>query len=120
MPALAPLAVAIVVGVVWAAASWLGDHGQQLVNAGLWWWGWLVLPVAAAGLGAWARRRRRRLDTWLIGPLLVAPMAVVFMAHDIVTDRRPAYWPEGCVLLVVLALLCSVAASGPERWNEPG
>jgi len=41
-------------------------------------------------------------------------------SHDVVTDRRPAYWPEGCVLLVVLALLCSVAASGPERWNEPG
>ena len=32
-------------------------------------------------------------------------MAVAFVAHDMVTGRRPTYWPEGWVLLVILAVL---------------
>ena len=111
MPALVPLAVAAAVGTVWAALSALGDHRQELVNAGAWWWGWLGLPVAAAAIGAWARRGVARVEPWVVAALLVAPMAVAFVVHDVVTDRHPAYWPEGCVLLVVLAVLCTVAAA---------
>ena len=113
-----PAAVAVVVGTVWAATSWANDHGAQLVNAGAWWWGWLVLPAAAAALGAWARRRDDAIEPWLIAALLVAPMGVAFAAHDILTDRHPTYWPVGAVLLVVLAVICTAAASVLDRDGE--
>jgi hypothetical protein len=113
-----PAVVAVLIGTAWAAISWANDHGAQLVNAGAWWWGWLVLPVAAAALGAWTRRRRAGLDAWLIAAFLVAPMGVAFAAHDAITDRRPAYWPVGVVLLVVLAVICTAAASAAGRDAE--
>jgi len=127
VPALVPLLAAVVVGVVWAAMSWFGDHGLELVNAGAWWFGWLALPAAAAAIGAFGRRRREQdgqaVEAWLIGALLVAPMAVAFVAHDMVTDRRPTYWPEGWVLLVILAVLCTAAPAGglaSQERREPG
>jgi hypothetical protein len=121
VPALAPLVVAVLVGTAWTALSWFGDHGRELVNAGAWWWGWLGLPVAAAAIGAWSRQRTAaRVDPWLIAAVLVAPMAVGFVAHDSVTDRHPTYWPEGWVLLVILAVLCTVSAAGLDRRREPG
>jgi hypothetical protein len=113
-----PAVAAVAIGAAWAAISWANDHGRQLVNAGAWWWGWLALPVAAAVLGAWARRRGPAVDAWLVAALLVAPMEVAFAAHDALTDRRPAYWPVGTVLLVVLAVICTAAASAVGRDPE--
>ena len=76
------MALALIVGGAWATLTWVGDHGSQLVNAGAWWWGWLAVPVAAALLAALARRRGTGPAPWLLAVLLLAPMAVAFIAHD--------------------------------------
>jgi hypothetical protein len=111
--------VALVVGAAWAALTWLGDHGRELVNAGAWWWGWLAVPVVAAVLGALGRGRRAGPEPWLVAALLLAPMAITFVAHDRLDDRRPAYWPVGWTLLVVLGVICTVAAAGGGRDAQP-
>jgi hypothetical protein len=59
------------------------------------------------------------LDAWLIGALLVSPMLVTFAAHDALENRHPAYWPVGAVLLVVLAVICTAAASAVDRDSGP-
>ena len=101
--------LALVVGIAWTALTWAGDHGREIVNAGAWWWGWLALPVVAALLGVLARHRGRGPEPWLLAVVLLAPMAVGFVAHDQVEDRRPAYWPVGWTLLVVLGVICTAA-----------
>jgi hypothetical protein len=104
-------AVALGIGLVWAALSWLGDHDRQLLNAGVWWWGWLVLPVLAVVLRAAARRRGGRPGPWAVAVLLVIPMTATFVLHDVVDDRSPAYWPVGWPLLAVLCAICAAAGS---------
>jgi hypothetical protein len=101
--------LALVVGTVWAALTWAGDHGREIINAGAWWWGWLALPVVAALLAALVRRRGRGPEPWLLTVALLAPMAVGFVAHDRMRDRQPAYWPVGWTLLVVLGVICTAA-----------
>ena len=99
--------LALLAGAAWTALTWVGDHGRQLVNAGAWWWGWLAIPIVAALLGVLVRRRERGPGPWLLAVVLLAPMAVAFVAHDRVDHRRPAYWPVGWTLLVVLGVLCT-------------
>ena len=101
--------LALLAGAAWTALTWVGDHGRQLVNAGAWWWGWLAIPMVAALLGVLVRRRDHGPGPWLLAVLLLAPMAIAFVAHDRLDDRRPAYWPVGWTLLVVLGVLCTAA-----------
>ena len=103
--------LALLAGAAWTALTWVDDHGRQLVNAGAWWWGWLAIPVVAALLGVLARRRgvgpgrgSSPSSCWHRWPWRSWPTTA-----SRTTARRPAYWPVGWTLLVVLGVLCTAA-----------
>ena len=82
--------LALLAGAAWAALTWVGDHGRQLVNAGAWWWGWLAIPIVAALLGVLVRRRDRGPGPWLLAVPPAGPDG-----HRLRGPRSPGRPPTG-------------------------
>jgi hypothetical protein len=102
---------ALAVGILWAAATLLTDHGGSLTSSPLWLWGWVLVPVAAALL---ARTGDEHLA--IISAGLCVPMVVAFIARgDPVGDPGPASWPIGALMCLALAAICWAAGRAARR-----